>query len=124
MGDSFDELTELDVAVTDLDPAELDAQPFGIIRLDRGGRILSYNTYEEELAERRRKDVVGRNFFFEVAPCTRVRAFYGRFKDGVARRRLRARFGFVFELDDGPRNVEVSLIYREADDTVWVVVRG
>ena len=88
------------------------------------GKVLSYNTYEEKLAKRSRHDVVGKNFFLQVAPCTKVRSVYGRSLDGVERRSLRARFDFVFELDDGPRPLEVTLLYREQDDTVWVIVRG
>jgi photoactive yellow protein len=86
--------------------------------------VLAYNLYEEGLARRHRREVVGKNFFTDVAPCTRVRRFYGRFLDGVARRSLRATFGFVFAFAHGERAVEVTLFYREETETVWVLVRG
>jgi photoactive yellow protein len=117
-------LAELGLRIDDLDASALDEHPFGIIRLDAAGRVLSYNVYEERLARRSRHDVVGKNFFFDVAPCTRVRRFYGRFVDGVARRSLRATFGFVFAFAHGERAVEVTLFYRESEDAVWVLVRG
>lgn len=118
------ELAELDILVTELDPSTLDEQPFGIIGLDPVGRVLEYSLYEQRLARMRREDVLGKNFFLEVAPCTRVKAFYGRFLDGVARRSLRARFGFVFPFPHGERAVEIAMVYRREDDTVWVLVRG
>lgn len=117
-------LVEFEIAVPDMDEAELDRQPYGIIKLDRRGRILSYNLYEERLARLSRSDVLGRNFFFQVAPCTRVREFYGRFADGVRQRALRAEFGFVFPFAHGERRVGISMYYEAKSDAVWVLVRG
>lgn len=118
------ETVELGILSSEIDEQLLDEQPFGIIRLDSSGRILNYNLYEERLARRSRRDVVGKNFFFEVAPCTRVKKFYGRFIDGVERRSLKATFSFQFLFPHGERSVEISLLYRSEDDTVWVLVRG
>lgn len=111
-------------SITDLSESELDAQPFGIIRLDRDGNVLSYNLYEQRLARRRREDTVGRNFFRDVAPCTRVREFYGRFLEGVERREMNATFSYVFNFAHGVRNVDVSLFYKRTDESIWVIVRG
>ncbi len=116
-------LAELGHNVEHLDPEAIDACPFGVILLDRQGRILQYNSYEERLANLRRDDVLGKSFFFEVAPCTRVRAFYGRFLDGVARGSLNATFGFVFPFSTGTRRVEITLFSQDGD-SVWVLVRG
>jgi len=115
---------EFDIRVMSMNERELDAQPFGVIRLDASGRVLSYNLYEERLARCDRREVIGKNFFIEVAPCTRVRRFYGRFLDGVSRRSLHATFGFVFAFAHGERTVEITLFFRAQDDTVWVLVRG
>ena len=46
---------------------ELDTLPFGAIRLDRTGKILSYNATEARLTGRDPKRVIGRNFFTDVA---------------------------------------------------------
>ncbi|MGK4007169.1 PAS domain-containing protein [Sorangium sp. So ce1036] len=119
---------ELDIGVFNLDERGLDAQPFGIIRLDRNATVLSYNSYEEHHARRKRQDVIGRHFFTEVAPCSRVRRFYGRFLLGVEQRALDATFGFVFYFPHKTRHVDVSLVYRRAahvrDDAIWVILRG
>lgn len=128
MGDLEDRrrptIAEFGIIVDDLDKTQIDAHPFGVIQLDTSGKILAYNTYEEQLAGLRREDVIGKHFFFEVAPCTKVRAFYGRFLDGVALKALNATFGFVFPLPQGPRQVEITMWYRERDETIWLLVRG
>jgi photoactive yellow protein len=115
---------EFDIRITDMTAEELDQQPFGVIRLDRHGVVQTYNLYESKLARKRREDVIGRNFFTDVAPCTKVKEFYGRFREGVEARSLNATFGFVFDFPHGARNVDVSLFYKEADDSTWVLVRG
>jgi hypothetical protein len=38
------------IAMDSLSPAELDSLPFGVIQLDREGKILHYNDYESKLA--------------------------------------------------------------------------
>jgi photoactive yellow protein len=117
------EVGGLEDPVTEVSVDALDRYPFGVVRLDRSGRVLTYNLFEERLARVRREDVLGKSFFFEVAPCTRVRAFYGRFADGVARRELFATFGFVFRFPHGTCRVTVSMIYERRDDSVWVLIR-
>ena len=61
--------------------AELDELPFGIICLDEEGTILRYNLAEARLARLDRNQVVGKNFFARVAPCTAGPGFEGRFRE-------------------------------------------
>ncbi|MDQ3280196.1 MAG: PAS domain-containing protein [Acidobacteriota bacterium] len=103
--------------------AQLDALPFGAIQLDTDGRILQFNEYEANLSNRRAPDTIGRNFFNEVAPCTNVREFYGRFSEGVQSGALNASFDYRFEFRMAPRNVRVTLYYSAATATVWVFVQ-
>lgn len=102
---------------------ELDELPVGVIQLDREGTVLQYNETESSLARFSRADVVGRNFFHEIAPCTAVRDFQGRFEEGVERGDLDATFGYRFRFaDDRTRDVTITLSYRPHADVVWVVV--
>ena len=103
--------------------AQLDALPFGAIQLDLEGKILRFNEYEANLSNRRAPDTVGRNFFREVAPCTNVREFYGRFREGVERGELNATFDYRFAFRMAPRNVRVTLYYSAPTETVWVFVQ-
>lgn len=104
-------------------PEELDRLPFGIIQLDDTGRILHYNDYESRLAGVPRDSAVGKNFFTEVAPCTDVKDFAGRFREGVAARKLDVRFRYRFDFKPRPRDVLVTLHYTDATASVWVIVQ-
>ncbi|MDC0714979.1 PAS domain-containing protein [Stigmatella sp. ncwal1] len=108
--------------VESLSAAELDTLPFGLIQLDRAGRILKFNQTEAKLARINRDRQLGRNFFDDVAPCTKVREFYGRFVQGLKQRSLYETFGFIFKFDHGWRNVAITMFYSEKTDSVWVLI--
>jgi photoactive yellow protein len=101
---------------------ELDALPFGAIQLDREGTILQFNEYEANLSNRRAPDTIGLNFFLEVAPCTNVRTFYGRFQEGIERGALHVTFPYRFNFKHMARDVSVTLFYSGTTRTVWVFV--
>ena len=102
---------------------ELDSLPFGAIRLDTTGKILSYNMTESKLTGRDPKRVMGRNFFTDVAPCTNVQAFAGRFREGVAKGEMHVIFPYRFDFEMAPRDVTVTLFYSKQTETAWVFVR-
>lgn len=102
---------------------ELDTLPFGAIRLDPAGTILNYNKTEERISGRAAKDVVGKNFFQDVAPCTRVKRFFGAFQTGVDRRDLNEVFDFTFRFPAATREVRIRMIYSAAPAPgVWIFV--
>jgi photoactive yellow protein len=105
-----------------LTPEQLDGLPYGMIQLDRDGRILRYNRAEGELTGRSAAEQLGKHFFDEVAPCTKVREFHGRFVEGMKRKRLDTTFQFTFALARGPRAVNIRMYYSTRTDTVWVMV--
>ena len=109
--------------VDDMTTAELDALPMGIIQLDEHGKILHFNNYEAELSKLSKDSVLGRNFFREVAPCTDVQEFHGRFKQGVAEKSLHVKFRYHFAFKQDPRNVLVTLFYSNITSSVWVLVQ-
>ena len=119
------ELTELqDIErITRMDEKELDRLPIGAIRLDRTGRSLSFNAHEASLTGRDPQKVIGKNFFEEVAPCTNVQSFAGRFREGIERGSLHAVFPYRFDFQMAPREVTVTLFYSKGTDTAWVFVR-
>ncbi|MBC7929077.1 MAG: PAS domain-containing protein [Rubrivivax sp.] len=93
----------------EIDFATLDLLPYGIIVTNEQGTILYYNTREEQIALRSREDVLGKNFFADVAPCTQVKEFHGRFKETMEGKGHVANFHFTFPFPDQPREVEISL---------------
>jgi len=99
---------------------ELDALPFGAIQLDEEGMVLNYNKAEERISGRSAAEVVGKHFFRDVAPCTRVKRFFGAFQTGVDRRELNEVFDFTFRFPTGAREVRIRMIYSRA--AVWIFV--
>lgn len=107
-----------------LTEAELDDLPVGMIQLDREGRVLKFNRTESDLARVRKGEAIGKSFFDEVAPCTRVQEFHGRFLEGVEKRDLHTMFNYEFRFRDGRRkDVVISMFYSKNTDTVWVLVQ-
>lgn len=100
---------------------QLDALPYGVIELTADGTILSYNAGEAELSGRKPEKVIGKNFFTEVAPCTDVREFHGRFVDLIEHRSVNYEFDFVFTFDP-PVTVHIIMLYEQEEKTVWVIV--
>jgi hypothetical protein len=92
--------------IGNLTPDELDALPFGAIQLDRAGKVL-----------------LNKNFFTDIAPCTRVRRFYGVFQEGIERRAMNEVFDFTFRFPQGTREVRIRLIYADVPQpSVWIFV--
>ena len=106
----------------EMTPAELDTLPYGMIQLDAAGRILKYNAVESRLASLPQSHAVGKQFFTEIAPCTKVQAFYGRFREGVIHESLDATFQFHFAFKQHPRDVTVRLFYSRRTRSVWVMI--
>ena len=106
-----------------LTSAEVDDLPFGAIQLDEEGTVLTYNRFESKFAGREKAHVVGRNFFHEVAPCTRVKAFYGAFQEGVRRQELDEVFDFVFQFPQEPKQVRIRMVYASSGKkSIWIFV--
>lgn len=104
-----------------LTPGELDALPFGAIRLDEEGRIASFNSYEERLSGRDPASVVGR-YFSEVAPCTQVRDFMAPIEEGRARGALDRVLRFVFPRRGILCVVSVRLLLEPTNRQLWLFV--
>lgn len=99
-----------------------DRMPFGIIELDLSGIIVAYNMGEAKISGRNPKDMIGRHFFDDIAPCTKTPDFYGRFKAGVEKGSLNARFDYIFAHQMDPITVRVTMITSQLDDQTRVLV--
>ena len=120
--DSSIDMQQID-SINEMAPDELNKLPFGAIRLDEAGTILSFNDHEARLTGRDPKRVVGKNFFTEVAPCTNVQQFAGRFREGVVEGDLHIVFPYRFDFQMAPRDVTVTLFYSRQTNSAWVFVR-
>jgi photoactive yellow protein len=106
-----------------LTESELDTLPVGMIQLDRNGRVLKFNQTESDLARVKKDEALGKSFFDDVAPCTKVQEFHGLFVEGVEKKKLHTVFDYEFRFRDGRRkNVVISMFYSATTETVWVCV--
>ncbi|MEH3144458.1 MAG: GAF domain-containing protein [Methylobacterium frigidaeris] len=102
-------------------PEQIENLDQGVIQLDAEGTIRIYNAAESRFSGRAPERVLGRNFFRDVAPCTRQPRFYGRFRDGVRRGSLDETFTFVYGFDPQPMRMRITLRRSTAADLYWIV---
>ena len=120
----------IDNAIDLYDPKRLDSLtreqledlPCGTIRVDENGIILFYSRAQAAIAQREPPMVLGRNFFTEVAPCTVVPEFYGRFRRGVLSGDLATSFEFVFDFEMEPVQVQITMRASERSGEYWIIV--
>ena len=105
-----------------LNDRELNALPFGVIKVDDAGKILFYNKYESELANVPVHEAMGKNFFTQLAPCSNSRLFYGYFKEGIVAGSLDKSYMYTFSYKMKPTLVRVHL-YRDSTGNNWVMIQ-
>ncbi|MEO1270927.1 MAG: PAS domain-containing protein, partial [Myxococcota bacterium] len=87
----------------------LDRLPIGAIVLDDQAIIQRFNRYEEQLSGRKRKDVIGKSFFSDVAPCTEDILLGKRFREGIEQNNLDLdiEFNFPYPYNRVARDVRI-----------------
>ena len=109
--------------IFDLPEGEIDGLPFGLIGVDRTGTIEQYNAYESKMARLARERVIGRNFFTDVAPCTAVKEFQGRFERFAAEPGDGAEsFDFVFQFSFGRQVVNITFLRSAKNRQIKILV--
>lgn len=97
----------------ELTAEEADEYGFGIVRIDDEGFVTLYNHAQSEFAGTVGEDVIGKNFFLEVAPCTNNGLFRGAFQRGIETGELDEFLPYTFTVKMNPTAVRVRL-YRTA----------
>ena len=104
---------------------ELNSLPFGIIRINALGDILYYNNAQAVLAHREKLTTIGLNFFRDVAPCTDVKNFHGRFNDFVQLPQSKIEpfsFFFRFAWESKPVKVNITFVRRAGVTNEFYIV--
>ncbi len=110
-------------AIFDLSEDEIDGLPFGLIAVDASGAITKYNAYESRLARLAKERVIGRNFFADVAPCTAVKEFQGRFERFSAEPGDGAEsFDFTFAFAFGQQFVNITFLRSEKNPDIAILI--
>ena len=102
---------------------EIDQLAFGAVQLDATGKVLTYNATEAGITGRAAKDVIGKNFFRDVAPCTNSPTFKGVFDQGVRAGNLNTMFEYVFDYNMSPTKVKIHMKKAISDDSYWIFVK-
>lgn len=108
-------------SLAEMTAAEIDELPFGVVQLNGAGRVLMYNATEMEITGCIAGDVIGKNFFTTVAPCTDVPAFRGRFEAGVKSGKMNVLFEWAF--GDRGGMVQVHMKQAREADRYWVFAK-
>jgi photoactive yellow protein len=104
-------------------PEAIDALAFGAIRLDAGGTVTLYSARERANSGLRR-EVVGRNFFADIAPCMQRPEVSGRIERARASGRLDVVFDFVSDLPSGERDVALrARLLATGDGGTWLLLQ-
>lgn len=101
---------------------DLDVLPFGVIVVDKDGTVVEYNAYEREMANMGTRPVVGLNFFRDIAPCTAIQEFQGRFKAFLTSNETSIEpFEFLFPFSRGPQKVNVVFVRLSNDNELGTI---
>ena len=105
-------------ALEALSEAGLDELTFGVVGLDEEGRVDRYNAHEERSSGLARGHVVGRRFFFDVAPCMNNYLVAERLEELM----LDVTLPYVLTFRMRPTPVQLRLIRTQATRRRWVLV--
>lgn len=98
---------------------EIDALPFGVVRLDDALRVVFYSKTEGRLSGYGSRPVLGRIFFTEIAPCMNTAEFAGRIAAARSRGTLDLEFAWTGDFADPKREIHVR-IQSASDRGVWI----
>ncbi len=106
-------------ALESVPPGRIDDFDFGLIVMDRDGRVLGYNQAESELSGLPAGEVIGRNFFVEVGPCTNNYLIAQRYQDSEE---LDEQLNYVFTYRMAPTPVRLRLLARRGSPQQYLAV--
>lgn len=107
-----------------LTQSHADKLPYGVVKVDDEGIIEIYNKYcYDEFADFKGTSVVGKNYFDEIAPCTKNFMFSGRFERGVESGEMDFLFDYCFTYKIMPTNVKVHLYRDQSSNTNWIFLK-
>ena len=106
--------------------SQMDELPFGIVRLGETGTVEFVNEAGLSLPGLDERDnkttIIGKNFFFDLAPSTNNNLFFGRFKEGLNQGSMDARFPYTFiSPGQGPTVLIVHLHSKPNTDVQWLL---
>ena len=97
---------------------------FGLIVMDRDGRVIGYNEAESKLSGLPVPGVTGRNFFVDVGPCTNNYLIAQRYQDSASQQEeLDEQLDYVFTYRMSPTPVRLRLLARPGSARQYLAVQ-
>jgi photoactive yellow protein len=109
-GNLCPDCNQVSTGIPGLDKEELNKLPFGVIELNRNGEIIAFNQAEASLSRRAQTEAIGKNFFSEIAPCSNVKEFHGRFEEFLDSDNLSERFDYAYYFGADVVNVQITFL--------------
>jgi photoactive yellow protein len=98
--------------------------PYGVVLINADGHVTGYNEKEAAISGLDPKRVLGKNFFNDIAPCTRVKQFAGELERmRYERVNAKTEIRFLFKFDRGTVMVQIVMVYLAISDSAVVMVK-
>lgn len=98
---------------------EIDTLKFGVVRMKADATVTLYNAFESNLSGLDKKNVLGRNYFEQVAPCTNNYMVAQRFLDIPE---MDAVIPYVFSFRMKPTSVRLRLLRSASAKSMYLLV--
>jgi len=105
------------------EPRRAEFLPFGAVMVDRTGKILKYNKAEGLIAGRDPADVIGKNFFNDIAPCAKGKRFHGEFLKFAKSGQINTLFDYQFGYKGADVKVRIHLKSSGDGKACWIFVK-
>ena len=103
-----------------LAPGELDELDFGVVSMNGDHRVVHYNRWESHFSGLPPQNVIDRNFFESVAPCTNNYLVSQRFHDEAS---LDQTIDYVFTVKMKPTPVRLRLLQDPGCRSCYLLVQ-
>jgi photoactive yellow protein len=105
------------------DPQRAESLAFGAALLDRTGKIMKYNQAEGLISGRNPGEMIGKNFFNDVAPCAKGKRFYGEFLKFSTTGQLNVMLDYEFDYKMKAVRVRIHMKSAADGQTCWLFVK-
>ena len=105
------------------EPQRAESLAFGAVLLDRSGKVVKYNKAEGMIAGRDPADVVGKDFFNEIAPCAKGKRFHGEFLKFHQTGSVNVMFDYKFAYKGANVGVKIHLKSQPDGQHCWMFVK-
>lgn len=105
------------------EPHRAEMLPFGAVLLDRQGNIVKYSRAEGLITGRDPSEVMGKNFFNDIAPCAKGKKFHGQFLRFAQTGDINTMLDYEFDYKMQPVKVRIHLKAAAGGEQCWLFVK-